>query len=109
MIVALTISTDTEDKLSMDAEELKERFTLTQISQIFEIQSFSGSGRSDCPFCHCENGLKTKHDRYFHCYRCQASGSIFDLLIHAGIAKNFSEAVQAVSAHYNGSPAQNHP
>jgi hypothetical protein len=37
--------------------------------------------------------MKTTRNQYFKCFKCGASGSVFDLLIHSNKASSFSEAL----------------
>lgn len=88
-------------------EEIKESISLTKAGELFNIR-IKGSGRGECPFCHSPTGMRTKQDRYFHCYRCGASGSVLDLLIHAGITNTVSESLETLAAHYSGTPSEGH-
>ena len=90
----------------MNTEDIKDAVTLTRAAELFHIPLKTGSGRGECPFCYSTAGLKVKMDRYFHCFRCGASGSVIDLLICAGKAKNVEESLQLLGEHFDGSAMQ---
>lgn len=72
---------------------IKDQLGLKQVAEQFNIGAINANGRGDCPFCYGSKSLKTTRDQYFRCFKCDASGSVFDLLIHSGQAKSFSEAL----------------
>lgn len=72
---------------------IKDHLGLKDVAAAFNIGDLPANGRGNCPFCYGTKSLKTTRDQYFKCFKCDASGSVFDLLIHSQQAANFSEAL----------------
>lgn len=72
---------------------IKDQLTLTQVAEKFNVGTLTENGRCDCPFCFGTKSMKTTRDQYFKCFKCGSSGSVFDLLIQGGKAKDFQGAL----------------
>ena len=88
----------------MEAQEVKDILTLTKVAELYNIPLRKAEGYINCPFCNGSIKMKVTRDRYFHCYRCEAKGDIFNLLVHKGVARNFREAFEILCQHVEGSP-----
>lgn len=81
-------------------DDLREHISLSQVAEKYNIHLLKKKGNTACPFCQGTSSLNVKNDKYFKCYRCDAKGSIFDLLILSGVCKDFSEALTRLSADF---------
>ena len=75
------------------SNHIKDHLGLTEVAKQFNIADLPENGRANCPFCYGTKSLKTSRDQYFKCFKCGASGTVFDLLLHSGRAIDFSDAL----------------
>jgi DNA primase len=80
----------------MDIQALKATVSLTDVASAFDIAITKGDGREPCPFCHSHSAFKVTRNTYYICYKCGRRGDIMNLLVDAGISKNYKEAYAAI-------------
>lgn len=85
---------------------LRETLTLTQVAELYQINLHKPEGRQPCPFCGNSTAFKVTRNTYYVCYRCNAKGTIFDLLIDAKVAPDFRGAVKLLAPRAKGAIAQ---
>jgi hypothetical protein len=72
--------------------DIKDKVGIKEAAEKYRIK-IETHGNSPCPFCQGKSSLSVKNNKHFRCFRCDASGSVIDLLILSGICKTAAQAV----------------
>lgn len=74
-------------------QTIKEQVTLSMAAKHFNIELLPNKAGQHCPACNGSSSLKTRDDRFFKCYKCNASGSVIDFAMTYGKVSSVSEAI----------------
>lgn len=78
----------------MDFNALKKSVGLEAVAQHIGVTLDGNRANQPCLVCGGSRSLKTASNKEFHCFKCGARGSIYDLLLLTKKAKDFREAHQ---------------
>ncbi len=93
------ISAERESKKSssVSLDYLKQNLRLSRVAEQLRV-TLLPSGTQNCIFCHGNKKLITRDDRYYKCYSpsCAKKGTVIDLVIDRGAAKDVKEAYRVL-------------